>query len=210
MPDGAPRVAGTQRDKARVLLAFGGMVRSAEFRQAGVTAATLSRMERSGEVIRLARGLYQLADAPLDINHSLAEAARRVPKGIVCLVSALSFHGLTDQHPKAVWLAIGRKDWAPDGAAAPLRLVRFAPDLLSTGVETHLVGSVPVKVFGIAETLADCFRHRRRVGLAVVIEALGEALRRRMVTPSEVAAVAARRGAGTIVRPYLEAMTIHG
>ena len=85
-------------------------MRLVELREAGVTAATMSRMEWAGEVIRLSRGVYQLPDADLDPNHSLAEAAKRVPKGVVCLVSALAFHGLTDQLPPRVWMAIGSKD----------------------------------------------------------------------------------------------------
>jgi predicted transcriptional regulator of viral defense system len=86
----------SQREIAQALLTARGIARLVELRDAGVTAATMSRMERNGEVLRLARGLYQLSDAPLDTNHSLAEAAKRIPKGVVCLVSALAFHGLTD------------------------------------------------------------------------------------------------------------------
>lgn len=91
-----PRVS-QQRPIARKLLAQRGMLRLADLRAAGVTAATITRMAIDGEVVRLARGLYQLADAELDAQHSLAEAASRVPKGIICLTSALAFHGLTDQ-----------------------------------------------------------------------------------------------------------------
>ena len=89
------------------------MTRLAEFREAGITATTVSRMERSGEIVRLARGLYHLPDAALDAQQSLAEGARLVPKGVICLASALAFHGLTDQMPPKVWIAIGRKDWRP-------------------------------------------------------------------------------------------------
>lgn len=110
-----------------------GIARLAELRAEGVTAATMSRMERDGEVLRLARGLYQLPDAPLDAHHSLAEAAKRVPKGVVCLVSALAFHQLTDQLPRQVWIAIGQKDWAPKADGAPVRLVRFTDRLLTEG-----------------------------------------------------------------------------
>ncbi|MCB1677873.1 MAG: hypothetical protein KDI16_04240, partial [Halioglobus sp.] len=97
----------TQRELAQDLLKKQGIMRLLELREAGVTAATMSRMERAGEVIRLVRGVYQLPDDDLDPNHGLAEAAKRVPKGIVCLVSALAFHGLTDQLPPKVWMAIG-------------------------------------------------------------------------------------------------------
>lgn len=100
----------SQRQIARTVLTARGISRLAELREAGITAATMSRMERDGEVLRLARELYQLSDAPLDVHHCLAEAVKRVPKGVVCPVSALAFHGLTDQFPRQVWLAVGQKD----------------------------------------------------------------------------------------------------
>jgi predicted transcriptional regulator of viral defense system len=200
----------SQRQIAHALLEARGILRLAELRDAGVTAATVSRMERDGEVIRLARGLYQLPDAPLDANHSLAEAAKRLPKGVVCLVSALAFHGLTDQHPKKVWMAIGRKDWAPKPDGMPIRVVRFAESLLCEGVETHVIEGVPVKVFGVAKTVADCFRHRSKIGQSVAIEGIQEALRQRKATPAEIARQAERGGVSTVVRPYLEALTANG
>lgn len=200
----------TQRQIARAVLADGGIARLAELRNAGVTAATMSRMERDGEVVRLARGLYQLPDAELDANHSLAEIAKRAPKAVVCLVSALAFHGLTDQLPRQIWIAIGRKDWAPilDGPA--MRIVRFTDSLLNESVETHIVEGVPVKIFGIAKTIADCFRYRNKIGLSVAIEGLQEALRQRRATPGEIADQAKCGGVGTVVRPYLEALTANG
>lgn len=204
------RQTGSQRQAAQALLRERGIVRLAELRAAGITAATMSRMERDGEVLRLARGLYQLPDAPLDASHGLAEAAKRVPKGVVCLVSALAFHGLTDQLPRKVWLAIGQKDWAPKSDGSSIRIVRFTESLLAEGVETHIVEGVPVKVFGIAKTIADCFRHRSKIGLTVAIEGLQEALRQRKATPGEIAREAERGGVATVIRPYLEALTANG
>lgn len=200
----------SQRHAAHALLEDKGMARLAEIRAAGITAATISRMERDGEVVRLARGLYQLSDAPLDAGHSLAEAAKRVPKGVICLVSALAFHGLTDQLPKKVWLAIGQKDWTPKPADSSLRIVRFTDSLLKEGVETHMIENVSVKVFGAAKTIADCFRHRGKIGLSVAIEGLQEALRQRKATPGEIAEQAERGGMATVMRPYLEALTANG
>ncbi|MDB5522252.1 MAG: hypothetical protein JWM58_15 [Rhizobium sp.] len=200
----------TQRQIARTVLAEHGIARLAELRNAGVTAATMSRMERDREVIRLARGLYQLPDAELDANHSLAEAAKRVPKAVICLVSALAFHGLTDQLPRHVWLAIGRKDWAPKPDGTPTRIVRFTENLLNEGIEIHAVEGVPVKIFGVAKTIADCFRYRNKIGLSVAIEGLQEALRKRRATPGEIANQAERGGVGTVIRPYLEALTANG
>jgi len=200
----------SQRQIAQSVLKALGMARLAELRAEGVTAATLSRMERDGEVLRLARGLYQLPDAPLDAHHSLAETAKRVPKGVVCLVSALAFHQLTDQLPRQVWIAIGQKDWAPRVTGTPVRLVRFTDRLLREGVESHTVEGVPVKVFGVAKTIADCFRYRNKIGLPVAIEGLQEALRQRKTTPGEIARQAERGAVSTVIRPYLEALTANG
>ena len=200
----------TQRQIALAVLAERGIARLAELRRAGVTAATMSRMERDREVIRLARGLYQLPDAELDANHSLAEAAKRSPKAVICLVSALAFHGLTDQLPRQVWLSIGNRDWAPKPDRMPIRIVRFTQTLLSEGVEIHTIEGVPVKIFGVAKTIADCFRYRNKIGLSVAIEGLQEALRKRSATPGQIANQAVRGGVGTVIRPYLEALTVNG
>jgi predicted transcriptional regulator of viral defense system len=201
-----PRVS-QQRSIARKLLAERGMARLADLRAAGVTAATMTRMANDGEVVRLARGLYQLADAELHAQHSLAEVAARVPKGIICLTSALAFHGLTDQLPRKVWIAIGVSDWAPEPSSPPLRIVRMTNALLGDGVETHTIEGVRVKVFSITKTIADCFRHRRSVGLSIALEGLQEALRQHKVTPATMSRQAMRSGVATVVRPYLEALT---
>ena len=199
----------TQREQAKEMLWERGIVRLSEFKSAGITAATIGRMRDDGEVIRLARGLYQLPDAPLDANHSLAEAAKRLPKGVVCLTSALAFHELTDQLPRSVWIAIGKNDWSPQDEPA-LRIVRFTDTLLAQDVKMTSIEGVPVKVFGVAKTIADCFRHRRSVGQSVAPEGLQEALRQRKATPAEIARSAASGGVSTIVRPYLEALTANG
>ncbi len=202
--------ARSQRETVRELLAAHGILRLAELRAGGVTAATVSRMEKDGEVIRLARGLYQLPDAELDANHSLAEAAKRFPRGVICLVSALAFHGLTDQLPRKVWMAIGRNDWTPKGGDMPVRTLRFADDLLADRVETHVIEGVSVKVFGVAKTIADSFRHRSKIGLPVALEGLQEALRQRKAAPAEIAHAAEKGGVATVIRPYLEALTANG
>ena len=201
---------GTQREQALEILKDGSIVRLSEFRAEGITAATVSRMVDHGEVVRLSRGLYQLADAPLDANHSLAEAAKRAPKGVICLLSALAFHGLTDQLPRAVWMAIGTKDWAPTSGTPPIEIVRFTDALLADDVITETIEGVPVRIFGVAKTIADCFRHRRTVGQMIALEGLQEALRQRKATPAEIARHAERGGVANVIRPYLEALTANG
>ncbi len=107
-------------------------------------------------------------------------------------------------------MAIGQKDWAPINAGMPLRVVRFTGALLAEGVEIHVVEGVPVKVFGVAKTIADCFRHRTKIGLSVAIEGLQEALQQRKATPGMIAREAECGGVATVIRPYLEALTANG
>ena len=126
---------------------------------------------------------------------------------MIYLTSALAFHGLTDQLPRKVWIAIGVSDWAPEPSSPPLRIVRMTGALLGDSVETHTIEGVNVKVFGVAKTVADCFRHRRSVGLSVALEGLQETLRQRKVTPGAMSRQASKSGVATVMRPYLEALT---
>ena len=197
----------TQRTHALALLKRRGMTRLAEFSEAGITATTVGRMERAGEVVRLARGLYQLPDAELDAQQSLAEAARLVPKGVVCLASALAFHRLTDQMSPMVWIAIGRKDWRPRVTYPPIRIARFSDELLRRSVEHKKIAGTAVPVFGVAKTIADLFRYRRTVGDALAIEGLRQALRQRKATPAEIAREAEAAGAWTTMEPYVMTLT---
>ena len=192
-------VPSTQRDQALALLRRRGLTRLAELRSAGVTGTTVSRMERAGEVVRLARGLYQLPNAALDPQQSLAEASR--------LVSALAFHGLTDQIPPKVWIAIGRKDWRPRISCPPLRVARFPDDRLRHGVEHKTIAGTSVPVFGIAKTVADLFRCRRAVGELIAVEGLRQALRQRKATPAQIAREAQAAGVWRTIQPYLMALT---
>jgi predicted transcriptional regulator of viral defense system len=200
----------TNRDLALKTFEGRSMMRLTDLRTAGVTSVTLRRLQHSGEIVKLGRGVYQIADADYTAEHSLAEAALRVPNGVVCLVSALAHHGLTDQMPSKVWMAIGHKAWAPTTSSPPLRIVRFTDDFLADGVDTIVIEDVSVRIFGVAKTIADSFRHRRSVGLAIALEGLQEALRQRKATASDILTAAERGRVGTIVRPYLTAMTANG
>lgn len=197
----------SQPAKALALLKRSGLTRLSEFRRAGITAATISRLEASGAITRLARGLYQLADADVDANHTLAEASKLVPKGVVCLTSALAYHGLTDQIPARVWLAIGSKDWQPRLSYPPMRFARFPAEQLASGVEHHRIDGVSVPIFSAAKTVADMFRYRRAVGLRVAIEGLREAIRRRTATPAQIARHASEGGVWKVMEPYLSVLT---
>jgi predicted transcriptional regulator of viral defense system len=197
----------TQRTHALALLKRRGLTRMVEFEQAGITATTISRMEQAGDVMRLARGLYQLPDAALDAQQALAEVSRLVPRGVICLGSALAFHGLTDHMPPKVWIAIGRKDWRPRLTYPPVRIARFSDELLSRSVERKKIAGTPVPVFGVAKTVADLFRYRRTVGDAIAIEGLRQALRQRKATPAAIAREAEAAGVWATMEPYVMALT---
>jgi predicted transcriptional regulator of viral defense system len=203
-----------QQDRAISLLKQRGIARLSELTDAGITAATVSRMKEKGLLLRLGRGLYQLPGSSLDVNHSLAEAAKLVPKGVICLVTALAFHELTDNIPSRVWMAIGPKDRRPRATHPPLQFVRFRDKMLRSGVDEHLIEGVRVRIYNPAKTVVDLFRYRQRAGqryqkspgLNLALEGLREALRTRKATPAEIARYATEGGIWKVVQPYLDAM----
>ena len=206
----APKAPITQRERASAFLKSKGMARLSELIAEGVTASTVSRLEREGAIVRLARGLYQLPDASIDAHHTLAEAAKLVPKGVICLTSALAYHELTDQIPAKVWIAIGPKDWRPKFLFPPARFAHFPITHLRTGVEHHTIDGVEVPIFAIAKTIADLFRYRRIVGVNVALEGLREALRKKKVTPAQIAKYASDARVWKTMEPYVSALTSDG
>jgi predicted transcriptional regulator of viral defense system len=155
---------------------------------------------------RPARGLYTVHDAQVTEHHSLAEACKRVPHGVVCLISALRFHGFTTQAPFEVWLAIDRKARRPRQDLPPLRIVRFSGKALTQGIETHLIEGVKVRLYSPAKTIADCFKYRNKIGLDVALEALRECWRERRCTMDELWRFAKTCRVSNVMRPYLESL----
>lgn len=138
----------------------------------------------------------------------LVEASLRVPSSVICLLSALRVHGLTTQAPFAVWLAIAGTARRPRVEYPPLHIVRFSGAAWTTGVETHTVEGEPVRVYGIAKTVADCFKYRNTVGTDVALEALTASWRERRVTMDALWAAAQVDRVATVMRPYLEAVQV--
>ena len=195
-----------QRTLALDLLKSRGMLRLKNFVAEGIGPETLARLVREEAVVRPARGLYQLADARVEAAHSLAEAAILVPKGVICLISALQYHELTLQMPAAVWMAIERTAWRPKIDYPRIRFVRFTGPSLKDGVVRHLIEGVSVPITNPARSIVDCFRYRGKVGLDVAMEGLREGLRRRRCTPDELWRHARTARVWSVMRPYVEAM----
>ena len=183
-----------------------GVLRPRDLDAYGIPRVYLSRLCERGLLRRVGRGLYVLPDADVSEYHTLAEAAKRVPHGVICLLSALRFHGLTTQAPFEVWMAIGTKAWRPRVDAPPLRFVRFSARTLEAGVDTTTIEGVSVRVFSPAKTVADCFKYRNKIGLDVALEALRDCRGQRKCTVDELLHYAAISRVANVIRPYLEAI----
>jgi|SRR5581483_483341 predicted transcriptional regulator of viral defense system len=199
----------SQAERAQTLLVDQGMLRLSEFKAKGIAEETLARLVREGRLVRVARGLYQRPNVSVEASHSLAEAAKLVPKGVVCLISALQFHGLTTQVPSRIWMALPRTAsntaWAPNVRYPPLRFVHFSDKGFRLDIETHKIEHVSVRIYGVAKTIVDCFRFRNKIGTEVALEALRGALDRRLCSVAQISKLANELRALKVMRPYLEA-----
>ncbi len=183
------------------------IVRSREITERGWARKALQRLENQGLITRISRGTYALADDnSLTENRSLAEACKRVPDGIVCLLSALQFHGITTQMPHEVWLAIPQAAHTPDVEYPPLRIMRFSGAAYTAGIERYSLENVNVQIYNPAKTIVDCFKHRNKVGLDVFLEALRAYVSAKESSMDDLWTYAKLRGVSKTIRPYLEAI----
>ncbi len=182
-----------------------GILRPRDLDPLGVPRQYLCRMLERGQLIRTGRGLYILPDGDFTENHGLAEAAKRMPDGVICLLSALVYHGLTTQLPFQIWLAIGPNVWRPKVDYPPLRIVRFSGAALTAGITTYTIEGVSVRIYDPAKTVADCFKYRNKIGLDVALEALRDCRRLHMCTNDELWHYAGVCRVANVIKPYLEA-----
>jgi predicted transcriptional regulator of viral defense system len=139
-------------------------------------------------------------------HYSLAEAAKKVPKGVICLLSALNFHNLTTEIPFEVWMTIDVKAWMPKSDAIPLRIVRFSKEALTAGIEEHIVEGVKVRIYNPAKTVADCFKFRNKIGLDTALESLRECWRQKRCTIDQIWKYAGICRVANVMRPYLDSL----
>ena len=188
-----------------------GLIRPLDLATRGLPRVSLTRLVRQGRLARVGRGLYALPDRPVSEHSTLAEVARRHPRAVVCLLSALRFHDITTQAPFEVWIAIPNKARAPRLDYPPMRILWFPEIALTEGVAEHLIDGVPVRITGVARTVADCFKYRNKVGLDVALEALREALgtngRGRRATMDDLWHFARLCRVANVMRPYMESLT---
>lgn len=183
-----------------------GLLRARDLARDHIPRVTLSRLVASGQLTQVSRGLYALPRQKRSGQHQLAEIAARSPLGVFCLLTALRFHQLTTQSPHEVWLAIPNKAHAPKLDYPPLRIVRFSGPSLTEGVESHTVDGMPIRVYSVAKTVADCFKYRNKIGLDVALEALRECRREKRASNDELWRYARLCRVANVMRPYLESI----
>lgn len=183
-----------------------GLLRPRDLQSSGIPRVYLAQLVGSGELLKTGRGLYVQAGASLTENHSLAEAAKLVPKGVVCLLSALRFHDLTTENPAQVWLAIPRGTRRPRSEVPALRIMQFSGVMMMSDIEKHTIEGVSVPVYSVAKTVADCFRFRNRIGVNVAVEALRDAWENKKATSDELWRLAKICRVLNVMRPYFDSL----
>jgi predicted transcriptional regulator of viral defense system len=183
-----------------------GVVRSADLESRGLSRQHLYRLVRKGEVERRGRGIYVASGHSYSINHSLVQVAKKVPQGVVCLLSALRFHELTTQLPAEVWIALPGKARQPRLDNPRLQILRFSGEALTNGIELHRIERVDVRIYSAAKTVADCFKFRNKIGIDVAVEALRDFSRRYRGGAADLSRFARICRVSRVMQPYLDSI----
>jgi predicted transcriptional regulator of viral defense system len=203
----ASAISATQEQQVLRLARTRKLLRARDVTQKGLPTIALTRLVQAGKLERIARGLYGLPGAPTSEHRSLAEVTARVPKGVVCLLSALRVHEIGTQAPFEVWLAIPPHMASPRLDQPAIRVVRMSDVALAEGVQRLNIDGIKVPVFNPARTVVDCFKFRNKIGLDVALEALRDGWRQRKFTLDELWRHATTGRVANVMRPYIEAIT---
>jgi len=193
-------------DRLLQLVQQKGLLRPSDLAGLGIPRVYLTRLTAAGRLEKAGRGLYRLAETPLSENESLAIVAARVPQAVFCLLTALQFHGLTTQLPRQVWIALPQGSHAPRIDYPPIKLIQYTGDAYTQGIETHRIDQVDLRMYSVAKTVADCFKHRNKIGLDVALEALKDARSQKKASADDLWRYAKICRVANVMRPYLEAV----
>jgi predicted transcriptional regulator of viral defense system len=183
-----------------------GIVRPRDVEAIGIPREYLLRLHRQGKLDRTGRGIYTLPNAAVTERHSYAEVSKRIPDAVLCLLSALAFHGITTQNPSAIWIALRQGARTPTFKSPSIRIVRLSGPSLIAGMEEHRIEGVAVRVYSAAKTVADCFKFRNKIGLDVAMEALRDSIRQKKASVNAIHRYAKICRVSNVMRPYLEAL----
>ena len=196
---------GYKMDKVLKYAKKRGIIRVRDVISQGIHPEYLRRLCEKGLLVKMGRGIYIPADSEMSPNIGLAQVAKRIPHGVICLLSALQFHDIGTQSPFEVWIAVDRKSAKPQIDYPPVRVARFSGQALSGGVEEHLIEGVSVKVYNKAKTIADCFKYRNKIGIDIALEALKDCRQRKLCTNDQLWEYAKICRVSNVMKPYLEA-----
>lgn len=183
----------------------GGIIRTSEAIDLGIHAVTLYRLRDQDQIEQISRGIFRLRSLPSITNPDLVTVAKRIPKGVVCLISALAFHGLTTQIPRHVFIALPRRAMKPRMNYPPIRIFWYSDDAIKSGVHIHKIDGVSVPVFSAEKSVADAFKYRNKIGFDVALEAL-QIWRKKRGDLDHLLKFAKICRVEKVMRPYLEAM----
>ena len=200
------QTADTQTQRVLDLASQRGLLRASHLQELGIARVVLSRLTASGQLERVGRGVYRLPDAQGAEHESLATIAVKVPQAVFCLLTALQIHELTTQLPRQVWIAMPQGSHVPKMDYPPVKMVQFSGEAYAQGIEAVRADQVELRVYGVAKTIADCFKHRNKVGLDVAIEALKEALAANKTNANDLWRFAKICRVANVMRPYLETL----
>lgn len=184
-----------------------GVAKLEELVKRGIHPEYVRRLCIKGVLTQTGRGLYTLTNSDITENLGIANVCKWVPKGVICLFSALQFHNIGTQSPFEVWMALDRETARPRIKFPPLRIMRYSGKAFSEGIKIHRIKGVDCKIYCVAKTVADCFKYRNKIGLDVAIEALRESLKEKKCTMNELWEFSKICRVEKIMRPYMEAIT---
>ena len=198
--------ADTHTQRVLDLASQKGLLRASDLDAIDAPRVVLTRLTAAGLLDKVGRGLYRLPSHPGSEDEGLAAVATKVPQAVFCLLTALQFHELTTQLPRQIWIAMPRGSHAPRIDHPPIKLVQFTGDAYTAGIEEVERDGVKLRVYGVAKTVADCFKHRNKVGLDVALEALKDARARRSASVDDLWRFAKVCRVANVMRPYLESI----
>ncbi len=182
------------------------VVRLRDFIKAGIHQQIIMRMVNAGKIQRISRGLYMLEESDITANHSFVEVSCKIRKAVICLISALQFHDIGTQLPNKIWIAIPRTNTKPNFTNPPLNINWYSGRAYTEGIEIKVIEGIPVKIYNIPKTIADCFKFRNKIGMEVAIESLKECVREKKVNTEDIMYYASICRVSNIIKPYMESI----
>jgi len=183
-----------------------GLLRASDLDAIAAPRVVLTRLMAAGLLEKVGRGLYRLPGSMGSEHESLITLATQVPQAVFCLLTALQFHELTTQLPRQVWLAMPRGSHAPQIAYPPIKMVQMSGEAYTAGIQEVERDGIKLRVYDVAKTVADCFKHRHKIGLDVALEALKDARARNLASSEDIWRMAEVCRVAQVMRPYLESV----